>query len=92
MQIFVFGSNADANVAAFTEDRDGGNLPSDFAPWQALGGSLIQAGGGFGGVSESADAVFEAIARDGYFLARSEDQLADRPAPHRRRARRGVSA
>jgi hypothetical protein len=84
MQIFIFGSTADVDVVAFTKDQSGKNLPSDFAPWQPLGGSLIQSGDSLAGVSGGADAVIEGAARDSFFLARSEARLIHFPLPPKR--------
>ena len=69
MQIFVFGSEKDDDLAAFTRDRDGKNLPSEFGPWKPLGGSFIRANTDVGAVSVGADAILTGIDEDGFFLA-----------------------
>jgi hypothetical protein len=72
MQIFLFQSEIDNDLAGFTEEEDGGNLPSDYAPWKLIGGRAVQIGSNLSGVSGGGDALLAAIQRDGFFLARSE--------------------
>jgi hypothetical protein len=37
MRIFVFKSDANANLRAFAGDLDGSKLPTQFRPWHAIG-------------------------------------------------------
>jgi hypothetical protein len=37
MKIYVFKSEVSEGLCAFAADEDGGNLPSQFAPWRADG-------------------------------------------------------
>jgi hypothetical protein len=63
MQVYVFFSGKDAEVCAITSDQTGGMLPSDLAPWHALGGQALPIGNG--------SAVCTIIAQEGYYLVRS---------------------
>jgi hypothetical protein len=73
--IFSFRSQKDSSVFGFTNQREGGNLPMDFAPWRALGEQVIQAGEPLGGVSGGTTAVLAGIAQDGYFLTKPEIRI-----------------
>jgi len=72
MLLFVFQSEKDANVTAFTAQRDGGNLPAEFAPWKLLSGGTVRTGANVGGVARGVDAIQAGIARDGFFIARGK--------------------
>jgi hypothetical protein len=76
MQVFIFSSEKDGDIVAFTEDPDGRNLPVELAPWHALSGSAMQIrpGNRPTGVSGNMDAVTDGIARDGFYLTRAEVQ------------------
>jgi hypothetical protein len=73
MQVFVFRSQIDARVVGFTTRRGAGNLPAEFAPWLLLERVSMLPGMPVAGVRGGSDEVIEAIRRDGFFLARSED-------------------
>lgn len=81
MQVFIFQSGKDSDVAGFTAQRDGGNLPADFAPWKPLGGSVMQIGDSIAGVTDNAGAVLGGIRRDGFYLGRTEVRVM-RIGPH----------
>jgi hypothetical protein len=62
MKIYLFVSEPQSNVRAFTADETGANLPSDYAPWIASGRRPDDlADGGL-------DPVSVMVRRDGYFL------------------------
>jgi hypothetical protein len=71
MQVFIFRSWKDAEVVAFTGDREGEALPPDLAPWKLAGGNAIQVGDSLAGVTGGANAVLDGIGVDGYFLVRT---------------------
>ena len=73
MQVFVFRSQTDTSVVGYTTRRGGGNLSAEFAPWLLLERVSMLPGMPVAGVRGGADVVIEAIRRDGFFLARSED-------------------
>jgi hypothetical protein len=81
MQVFIFHSEKDSDVAGFTAQRDGSNLPAEFAPWKPLGGSVMQVGDNIVGVTDNANAVLDGIKRDGFYLGRSEVRIT-RIGPH----------
>jgi hypothetical protein len=71
MQVALFRSEKDPDVFAFTTDRTGANLPSDFAPWsqtpiqRATRAGLQKSGNG----TRLGSAVAQALQRDGICLA-----------------------
>jgi hypothetical protein len=65
MQVFVFQSERDADVAGFTVQRDGGNLPSDFAPWRFKHSLDVYGDGSLAPETGGADAVLAGIRADG---------------------------
>lgn len=82
MRAYIFQSEKDADVVGFTPQRDGGNLPAEFGPWQALGGGqAIQTGEHLAGVNGGGDAVQVGIQRDGFFLARTEVRITHHTSP-----------
>jgi hypothetical protein len=81
MQVFVIQSSQDRDIAGFTMERDGKNLPTEFAPWSSLGGRDIGMGDNIAGVSGGGSAVLGGIARDGFFLARLEERVTHIPLP-----------
>jgi hypothetical protein len=83
MQVFVFYSEKDGDIAAFTNDQDGQNLPAEFAPWKPLGGGAMRVGDNLAGASGRGNAVMDGIARDGFFLARAELRTIHSPLPRR---------
>jgi hypothetical protein len=73
MAISLFRSGKAPDVFGFTADPTGGNLPTEFAPWEMAGsGTAAQsyAGTSLDGLALS-DPVIRAVARDGFYLARS---------------------
>ena len=38
MRLFIFESNANTNLRAFTGDAAGRKLPDQFSPWRQIGG------------------------------------------------------
>ena len=85
MQVFIFYSEKDADVVAFTEDQAGENLPTEFAPWSPLGGRVIQIEDNLVGISGKMNAVIEGITRDGFFLASAETRITHFPSPRNRK-------
>jgi hypothetical protein len=75
MQVFLFQSQKDTDVAGFTTHKDGDNLPIEFAPWKQLGSSVMQVGMSLAGVIGGSDAVLDGIRNNGYYLARSEVKI-----------------
>jgi hypothetical protein len=66
MRVFVFASERDSDICGFTAERYGGNLPSTFAPWKALGPREMQNGDPLEEVSGGANAVLNGIRRSGF--------------------------
>jgi hypothetical protein len=79
MHVFIFQSQSDAGIVGITAQRDGKNLPGQYAPWKAIGNGALQSGGSLAGITEGADHVLAAIAKDGYFLARANVRVAQGP-------------
>jgi hypothetical protein len=66
MAIYVFHSNTDSSVFAFSTDETGRVLPGEFAPWERPPGAAMPIN-----TAGLSDEVTEAIARDGYYLGRA---------------------
>lgn len=81
--VFMFRSEKDGGVLAFTDDRDGGNLPADLAPWVPLGGNALPIGDGVGDALGGVDAVLDGISRDGFFLVQTTMHTTRYDRPHR---------
>jgi hypothetical protein len=63
MRIYVYISQKDAEIMAFTSDATGGNLPTSNGPWIAgEAPDVLDTGNGRGAVSV-------AIRQDGYVIA-----------------------
>jgi hypothetical protein len=62
MRAYLFASDPDPAVSAFSEDASGANLPAAYAPWRALNGgaSLL--------VGPSSVLILEVMKRDGFYL------------------------
>lgn len=82
MQVFIFQSEKDKDIFGFSGELAGGNLPAEFAPWQRIGNTALQSGGGVAGIGP-ADAVIASIEREGFFVARSEGVQVSRQLPSR---------
>ena len=63
MRIYVYMSDKDAQILAFTADASGGNLPGKHGPWTLGTAPDVFAMGG------EDDPVSAAIRRDGYFIS-----------------------
>jgi hypothetical protein len=62
MQVYIFISEKDPRVRAFTADETGGNLPSQYAPWViANGGRSIYLG-------SATDPIAIDVKADGYHI------------------------
>jgi hypothetical protein len=62
MEIYLFASDRHPSVSAFSSDKAGGNLPTDYAPWLTVNnGRAIPIG-------SSSDKIAATIEQDGYFL------------------------
>ena len=84
MRTFVFNSRVDPGVLGFTHDATGSNLPPEYAPWTpATEGGAILLGDDTDHVSD-AHVVFDAIRRDGFFLAVGgyEDEIRKNSTAH----------
>jgi hypothetical protein len=69
MQVFIFRSQIDTSVIAFTTRRGGGNLPAAYAPWELLERVAMLSGAPIAGVSGGSDSVLAGIQRNGFFLS-----------------------
>jgi|ERR1700712_958163 hypothetical protein len=65
MQVYIFDSDIDPSVRAFTSDRTGSNLPAEFAPWRAgnAGKSMH--------IGSSTDPIAISVEADGYLIIRA---------------------
>jgi hypothetical protein len=65
MQVYIFISEVDPNLRAFTSDETGGNLPAEHAPWRAANGgkSMI-----FG---SDRDPIAIEVRAEGYYLVKA---------------------
>ena len=81
MQVFIFQSEKDTDVSAFTSEKDGANLPAEFAPWKPRGTSVIQTGKSLIGVVGGTDVVMGGIEKDGYCLLRTAINIERRVVP-----------
>ena len=64
MKVYLFNSDREPSVSAFTSDESGRNLPAHFAPWRPLnGGKGLYLG-------SASDPIADAIRIDGYHLVR----------------------
>jgi hypothetical protein len=79
MQVYLFISNRDLSVLAFTSDQTGANLPPDFAPWKPLGGRSMSADG-VSGIGNS-HVIGTTLEADGYYVARAKITLTNEPLP-----------
>jgi hypothetical protein len=62
MKIYLFASDSHPSVSAFSSEKTGGNLPTDYAPWLPVNsGRAIPIG-------SSSDRIAAIIEQDGYFL------------------------
>jgi hypothetical protein len=61
-EIYLFVSESEPKIRAFTWDKTGAKLPTDFAPWQMSGRRPALP------VGNGSDPVAFAIWRKGYFL------------------------
>jgi hypothetical protein len=69
MEIYIFVSVSIPSVRAFTSDRAGDNLPTDYAPWRAANGGKAMF------LGSDTDAVATAVKRDGFFLVSAREQV-----------------
>jgi hypothetical protein len=68
--IYLFQSEAESGVFAFTQDTAGRNLPTKFAPWKKSrqGGSLYLGVGETSAQLGSNDPVIRGVETQGYYL------------------------
>ena len=68
MQAYLFASELNPAVNAFSELATGAKLPAEHAPWRALNGgtSLL--------VGPSSVKILEAMKRDGFYLLTDEPE------------------
>jgi hypothetical protein len=69
MRIYVFVSQKDPNVVAFTLSETGDNLPAALGPWhqEAIPGISV--------IGIDNDPISEAVRQDGYFIV--TDRISD---------------
>jgi len=72
MRIYVFKSEATAQLRAFTGDAAGEKLPANHGPWTATG---VVAAGRSPPHNFSRDAIESAIGADGFQLWRLRDKV-----------------
>ena len=65
MQVYIFISEIDPSVRAFTSDGTGCNLPDEYAPWRAT-----NSGKGMH-LSSLTDPIALSIEEDGYLIVRA---------------------
>jgi hypothetical protein len=73
MRLILFRSESSSDLFGFTADSTGSNLPGDLGPWLKAGeGSPAQvyAGGSLDSLAPC-DPVIKAVAKEGFYLARS---------------------
>ena len=83
MQVFIFQSEQRGDLAAFTQDWEGKNLPANGAPWKPRGGADIYPGDNIAGVIGGADVVISGVEQDGIFWAAIEPGAALYPTSRR---------
>jgi hypothetical protein len=66
MQVYIFVSETDPTVRAFTSDTTGCNLPDKYAPWR-----MTNSGKGMH-LGSSADPIALSIEEDGYLITRAD--------------------
>jgi hypothetical protein len=64
MHVYIFASDSQPGVSAFTSDPSAGNLPTGYAPWRAVNAGKAMF------IGSVTDPIAEAAKRDGYFLLR----------------------
>jgi hypothetical protein len=76
MKIYLFVSETEPSVKAFTADQTGANLPASYAPWCiSRSGSAVSVGG-------DGDRVSVMVRRDGYFLVSGKVESLTRRTTH----------
>ena len=73
MHVYMFASRCDASAFGFTGDPTGANLPSEFAPWHALGIRVMSGSGGINGPKN----ILAAIGIHGYYLAQVDNSAGE---------------
>jgi hypothetical protein len=75
MQVFIFQSGKGHDIAGFTAECDGKNLPPELSPWEPLGDSAIHTGDPIAGLPGGANAVLTGIDRQGFYVGRTFARL-----------------
>lgn len=79
MQAFIFVSQKDLTLLAYSSKKDGSNLPPEWGPWThanpANPASAITPGGSLAGVG-AADPVIADLERQGFHLTRGPNREA----------------
>ena len=70
MRAYLFASQANEMISAFSQDRTGSNLPAAFAPWRTANASASVF------VGNETDYVAQAIQKDGFYLLTPEPPAA----------------
>ena len=69
--VFIFRSDQNHHLFAFTRSEGGFNLPGRFGPWQPVAHSAMQ-GIIIGAAGEPSDVVLASIEARGFYLSRSD--------------------
>ncbi len=63
MEIYIFASKSHPGISALTVDKNGENLPAEYAPWRSVNG-----GQGLMATNLPSDNVVAAISQNGFYL------------------------
>jgi hypothetical protein len=79
MNIYLFWSEGNIEVFAFTFDPEGSNLPTEFAPWAKNGdGDALYAGpDGSLTANDTSNTVVRVVRRDGFYRGHSPFRLSE---------------
>ena len=72
MHVFTFLSRSRSDLAGFTTQRAGANLPDETGPWVFVSQGAMREGDLIAGIYGGGDVVLEGIDRDGFYLGRVE--------------------
>jgi len=76
MKLYLFASEPQSSVMAFTADETGANLPAGYAPWIASGNRADDP------IDGGADPVSVMVRRDGYFLVSGKGRASKKRVMH----------
>jgi hypothetical protein len=72
MHVFTFLSQSRCDLAGFTTQRAGANLPGETGPWVPVNQGALHEDDLIAGLYGGGDTVLEGIERDGFYLGRVE--------------------